>query len=234
MLAEISAKLSIVQDNTSKIAKLEDLLQTALAENSELKLRLTKNEEEVLELKMYINNLEQHHRLNSVRVHNVKLHRDEESNNFIVMKSVYEQAFLPILEGAVSRGILEYLPSMNSLLETAHVLPGVDGKPKPVIARFFSRYLRSIIFKLKKDFAKRSSISTRSGPQTGRASSGALVCPIYEDLTRLNYAKLRSVAAEKKVEAAWTTNGVIRYKLAGDNTIKRVSSVFAENSSFIK
>jgi len=73
------------------------------------------------------------------------------------MRQVYDKALLPILKGAVDRGLLHSVPQCEQLLETAHILPARnDSKPKPVIARFYSRNMRNLMFQLKKDFAPKA------------------------------------------------------------------------------
>ena len=75
-----------------------------------------------------------------MRILNVPVHKDSESDTRYVMQTVYELLILPILEGAKGKGDISRVPDCKALLETAHILPGKGDAPKPVIARFFSRY----------------------------------------------------------------------------------------------
>ena len=115
------------------------------------------------------------------------------------------------------------MPTCEQVLETAHVLPGPEGKDKPIIARFFNRNIRAIIFRGKKEHAPRlpaEKQATRNSP----ARPGKFMFPIYKDLTSVNYSKLRELNASEKTTACWTTNGLIRFKLVGDETVHRVKS----------
>ena len=48
------------------------------------------------------------------------------------MQAVYDHLILPILEGAKSKGDILHVPDCETLLETAHILPGSADGPKPV------------------------------------------------------------------------------------------------------
>ena len=69
-----------------------------------------------------------------------------------VMQHLYDRLLKPILEGAVRKGLMSSIPPVDAILETAHVLPG-KMDTKPIIARFFTRNIRSLVFRLKKEFA---------------------------------------------------------------------------------
>jgi hypothetical protein len=95
-----------------------------------------------------------HQRSFNIRIFN--FHLEGESNDTRnVMNQVYEKIMTPVLEGAVSKGRLAAVPAVDSLLETAHILPGKEGKPKPIICRFFNRFHRMLFLQLKKEFAPR-------------------------------------------------------------------------------
>ena len=111
-------------------------------------------------------------------------------------------------------------------------VPGAADKPKPVIARFFSRNIRAIVFRGKKEHAPRLAAERQSTRNT-EARPGKFAYPIYEDLTAINYGKLKELNTSEKTSACWTTNGLIRYKLVGDDTVYRVKSVFDTANSIL-
>ncbi len=79
---------------------------------------------------------------------------EEEKNPDKVKTKIFESILRPILEGAAAAGDLpEVPPSAGEVLERAHVLRAKEGSPKPVIARFYSRDIRGLIFKHRKQFA---------------------------------------------------------------------------------
>ena len=89
-----------------------------------------------------------------MRILNIHLQPGKESKTQLVMDTIYQQLLLPILEGAKASEEIHTIPSREALLETAHILPG-KGPKKPIIARFYSCYWRSLIFQYRKDFAPR-------------------------------------------------------------------------------
>jgi hypothetical protein len=198
-----------------------------------------------------INSLEQHHRSWSARVLNIPLTQEEESNNCAVASKVYDLVLLPILRGAVERKLLPEVPRVEQLLEMAHILPGKAGEPKPVIIRFYNRNVKEIVFKTKKYYAPRAEGGRgggrrpsgdggdRSGGGGGRSSSGDLAeeaggfegrgrysFPLYEDLTRATFKKMRALADDDRVKACWSVKGQLRFVLhRSPNDVKKVVSL---------
>jgi archaellum component FlaC len=181
-----------------------------------------------------INQLEQHHRGWSARVLNVPLSPEEESDNFSVITKVYDLVLLPILQGALERKMLRYIPKADQLLEVAHVLPGKAGEPKPIIMRFYNRDIKDTIFKLKKYYAPRME---QSGPRGcgggggdqepgGFEGRGKFCFPIYEDLTRATFLKMRAISKDERVKSCWTVKGQIKFVLHKNaKEVKRVVSL---------
>jgi hypothetical protein len=222
--------------------------------------QLTDMNEKNNTLENRLNSLEQHHRGWSARVLNIPLTAEEESDNYVVANKVYNLALLPILRGAVERKLLKELPSAEQLLEIAHVLPGRAGEPKPVIMRFYNRNVRDTIFKLKKFYSPRESSGGAAGGRTGasrggaagggasaRASSGSAdeaggfegrgkyIFPIYEDLTRASFQKMRAIAKDSRVHACWSTKGQIKFILhSKPNEIMKVQSLLDPLDKILK
>ena len=141
MQIKANAKLS------SLIEKFE-LLEAALArENETLKVKVAEQAVQLAELRNSLNEHEQYARNWSMRVLNVTVQKDRETDTRHVMQAVYDLVILPILEGAKSKGDISHVPDYETLLETAHILPGSADGPKPVIARFYSRYWRNLVFR---------------------------------------------------------------------------------------
>ena len=209
-----------------------------------------------------LNSLEQHHRGWSARVLGIPLSPEEESDNYAVAAKVYDLALLPILRGAVERKMLRDIPSADQLLEIAHVLPGKAGDPKPVIVRFYNRNVRDTIFKLKKFFAPREArggaggwtagagrggtagggagvlagVSGGSGEEAGGFEGrGKYLFPIYEDLTRSTFQKMRAIAKDSRVQACWSTKGQIKFTLVSSpNEVKKVQSLLDPLDKILK
>ena len=226
MAKQLKALTSTIQSNNLRMDSLETLIKGLKDENVTLKKELRDRDTEILGLKTHINNIDQRHRSWSARIFNVKVAKEDENDNNKVMKALYNSAILPILQGAVDNNILAKLPTCEQVFETAHILPGPADKPKPIIARFYNRNIRAIVFRGKKDHAPRLA-AERQATRNNRAGPGKYAFPIYEDLSPVNYAKMRELATSGKTTACWTTNGSIRYKVPEDETVYKVASVFS-------
>jgi hypothetical protein len=61
---------------------------------------------------------------------------------------------LPIFKGSVAEGDLrEALPNADRVLEMAHPLWAQEDAVKPIIARFYAREIRTLVFRPKKAYA---------------------------------------------------------------------------------
>jgi hypothetical protein len=210
-----------------------------------------------------LNSLEQHHRGWSARILNIPL-PEGETDNDTVRDTVYSLALLPILKGAVTKKLLRVVPTAEQLLEVCHVLPGKPGNPRPIIMRFYNRNVRDIIFRMKKFFAPREGAdgagngAARGEPgfagNTGVAGAGAsgagaagggdpggfegrgrYAYPLYEDLTRAAFLKLRAISQDSRVKSCWSTKGQIKFILHSNmKEIKKVSSLLEPLDSILK
>jgi hypothetical protein len=203
---------------TAKLTKMEGQLDSIVAENKELKNMVAERDSEIFSLKTQLNTIEQYNRSWSVRIMGLPLSPDEESSPDLIKKKIFSAVLKPILDGAVQAGDLpEIPPSANSILERAHVLRAKEGSIKPIIALFYARDLRALVFKHKKTSAPKHS----SGPLKDRYKF-----QIYEDLTSVAFKKMRAMAADDRVVACWSAGGQLRYRLHDDTTIRRISNVF--------
>ena len=186
-------------------------------ENNILKVSLEYKEKQIDALELKINSLEQYNRSWSIRVNGLALTSEEEKCVETVKRKVYNCLLLPILNGAVNNGDLEEVPTVDSLLENAHVLPSKDG-PKPVIARFFVRSMKGLMFRHRQEYAPKAEPTTADCP-------GRYLYPFYEDLTRLTFTKMRTIKAHPDVESCWSVGGQLRFKLKGSPIVKKVANV---------
>jgi hypothetical protein len=161
-LSPTSTPNSVEEQLKELINKVD--MQTKLI--SELHTMVKQHEETIANLRDTLNSREQYARSWSVCILHLPLPEGDESNTKTVMKEVYNKVCLPILDGLVDAGEIHDVPSMHSLIETAHILPS-KSKVKPIIVRFFSRYWRSLLFKYRKQFAA-ASRPPQSPPQQQR------------------------------------------------------------------
>ncbi len=97
------------------------------------------------------------------------------------------------------------------------MLRAKEGAIKPVIARFYERDIRALIFRHKKAFAPKHV----AGPLKDRYKF-----QIFEDLTSINFKKMRALATDDRIAACWSAGGQLRFRLPDDPAIRRVENVF--------
>jgi hypothetical protein len=206
--AAINTKLSKLDTLASDVTELKKLLAASDAKNKELLAMLKDRDAEIHGLKRQLNGAEQHNRSWSIRVMGLPLSAEEERSSNQVKRHLYNNLLKPILEGAVAEGDLSVVPGVDDLLEMAHVLPAKEGATKPIIAQFYARKLRSLVFRHKKQFSPKHS----TGPMKDRYKF-----LLFEDLTKLTFAKMRALALDPRVAACWPANGQLRYRLVDDH-----------------
>ena len=222
---EMNSKLSALIE---KFELLEASLVAVTREKENLKATVAEQAEEIADLRNSLNEREQYARSWSMRILNIPVPKDSETDTRLVMQAVYDLLLQPILEGARGNGDISHVPNCDSLLETAHILPGKGDGPKPVIARFYSRYWRNLVFRNRKAFAPREPTPSSSAPtntRSGTSRTSRMSYPFFEDLTKATFTKLSDIKQQTSVSSAWTVNGSIRFKLKDNNTIYRVSKL---------
>ena len=218
----IIAKLTALETLPAKVAALEKLLQDSNAKNVALQKQVAAKDKIIADLTAKTNSLEQYNRSWSVRINNIMLPNGDKTETEVVMQTVFDKALRPIFEGAKNRGLITSIPDCTDVLETAHILPAKSSdRPKPIIARFYSRNIRAMIFRLKKELAPTTSITTREGERRTVQQF-----PIYEDLTKPAHQLLQDLLKDPRTGPVWTIGGHIRYRLKNDDTVRKVVSVF--------
>ena len=217
-IVRMAAKMTAMME---KMDNMEKLLSATQAENTKLKDMVQTQADEILDLKDRLNDREQYARSWSIRCLNIPLLKEQENNPRYVMQQVFNELLLPILKGAVEKGDIPSAPSCCEIIEMAHILPGKKGEKRPVIVRFYSRYMRSLIFRHRRDFAPREeppAVRT-SQPASQPARAPRMRYSFFEDLTRGTYAKLTEIKNVPEVQSAWTVSGTIRFKVRDSETV---------------
>jgi hypothetical protein len=177
ILDSLTEKLEALESLPSKIASLEKLLQESNTKTAALQAEIIIKDKIILDLKTKANSLEKYNRKWSIRLNNVQLPHSDDTDT--VMKTIYQKALLPILEGALSSKLLKRIPAYDELLETAHILPAkYNDRPKPIITRFYSRNMRAMIFRLKKEFAPYEPTTTDTSSRHYKAGRRTMKYPI--------------------------------------------------------
>jgi hypothetical protein len=229
MIGNLSAQLDLISsqlqhankrldEQEARFSKLEKMLTASHEENSSLKEIILNKDSEIKQLKVKLNDVEQHQRSFCVRIFGMHLDGDERDNSNVAHQ-VYQNLLLPILNGAQSKGRIDSIPSVNQLLETAHILPGKADKAKPIICRFYNRFYRTIILQLRKEFAPRA-------PARGNSRHEPYLYPMYEDVTGDTFRMMRALSSNERVKACWSSGGQLRVKLVDSEIIHRVKCVY--------
>jgi FtsZ-binding cell division protein ZapB len=228
ILSEIrtmNERLAKLDNVPANIAKVEKLILDLSSENAQLRKDLESRDAIIDSLRSRLNQVEQHQRSWSIRVHNLPIPPADENDPRKVMETVYTKLIQPVLNGALSKGAISSVPSTLQLLETAHTLAGKSGHPKPIIVRFHNRYERDLLFHFKKEFAPRTGSNPVNDPRSSK-----LAFPFYEDLTGDTFKKMRELARDERVAGCWTVGGRIRLKKVSDpSVVIRVKSVYDTN-----
>jgi len=231
-LTVINIQLTKVDKIEAEVKDLKTLIVSLRDENKELKGQL-KEKDKVIDdmsksvagLEEKLNSVEQHHRSWGARVLNVQVSDAEAADPAAMIVKVYNTALRPMLEAAVRAGKLSEVPPASQVLEVAHVLPGKPGHPRPIIMRFFSRNIRSLCFQFKRDFAPREQSGGQRAGEGQESARGRFAYPLYDDLTKPTLNKMRAIAQDDRVQACWTVNGKIHYKLKDSENVRKVVSI---------
>jgi hypothetical protein len=203
---------------------MEALLAKLSDENAALKREVRLRDAEISGLHQRLNAVEQYNRSWSIRVNNVAIPPEDESDSKKVMETVYSKLIHPILAGAHQKGAIDAVPSLHAAIETAHILPGKPNSAKPIIVRFTSRHLKQTLFTFKKEFSPKIPPSSSSTPSP---RGPRMMFPFYEDLTRDSFLKMKALAADQRVTACWSVGGQLRYRLVtSPEIVRRVKSVY--------
>jgi hypothetical protein len=207
-----------LDDQEEHFNKLEAMLNANMQENKVLKEQLLNKDNDIKLLKTKINDVEMHQRSYNIRVFNMELDGDV-NNTRNVKQQVYDKLLRPVLDGAVSKGRMTSVPSADQLLEMAHILPGKEGKTKPIICRFYDRYYRTTFLQLRKEFAPKSTTSPAN-------RNAAYLYPAYEDMSSDMFKKMREISSNAAVKSCWAAGGILRFKLEDNDAIFRVHCIY--------
>jgi uncharacterized protein YhaN len=131
LLAKIDELTRTISSFGRRFDNLESLWKDTKAENNMLKAALQEKEREIVNVRERMNEHEQYTRSWSIRVLNMNIPPDEATDPFKVMNHLYKRLLLPIFQGAVEQGLLNSIPPVEQVLETAHILPSKPGSNAP-------------------------------------------------------------------------------------------------------
>ena len=224
----INRRLDKVDLLGEQLNNIEESMRNISTEHANFKSTLASNQATISNIQSSQVSMDQYNRSWSVRVMELQLSAEDESNPFRLVETVYNKVFLPILTGALSDDIIPRIPTCEQLLERAHVLPASKaGAIKPIICRFFNRDYKAVCFRLKKKYATKTADS-------GAGERPRYAFPFYEDLSSAVFRKMKEMQADSRVDSCWSVNGQLRYRLTGTDTVKKVSRVLEPIDAILK
>jgi hypothetical protein len=224
----INRRLDKVDLLGEQLNNIEESMRNISTEHANFKSTLASNQVTISNIQASQVTMDQYNRSWSVRIMELQLSAEDESNPFRLVETVYNKVFLPILSGALSEDLIPRIPSCDQLLERAHVLPATKaGAIKPIICRFLNRDYKAVCFRLKKKYATMSTAS-------GAGERPRYAFPFYEDLSSAVFRKMKELQADSRVDSCWSVNGQLRYRLTGSDAIKKVSRVLEPIDSILK
>jgi hypothetical protein len=224
----INRRLDKVDLLGEQLNNIEESMRNISTEHANFKSTLASNQVTISNIQASQVSMDQYNRSWSVRIMELQLSADDESNPFRLVETVYNKVFLPILSGALSEDLIPRIPSCDQLLERAHVLPATKaGAIKPIICRFLNRDYQGVSFRLKKKYATMSATS-------GAGERPRYAFPFYEDLSSAVFRKMKELQADSRVDSCWSVNGQLRHRLTGSDTVKKVSRVLEPIDSILK
>jgi len=227
-LAAMNSRFDKMDLLSEQLGNIEESMRNLAAENIVIKKTLAANQTTLNTIQGNQIKMDQYNRSWSVRIMELPLSPDEEANPFRLVEVVYDKVFLPILRGALSKDLIPKIPSCEQLLERAHVLPAPKpGVTKPIICRFLNRDYRAVCFRLKKEFATRST-------QDSSDKRPRYAHPFYEDLSAATFKKMKEIQADPRVDSCWSINGQLRFKMTGSDVVKKVSQIMDPVDNIIK
>jgi hypothetical protein len=188
-----------------------------------------KQGEEIITLKLAVNDLQQGKRLKYLRIFGTNITEDEARGKGMdeaICRKVYEKLLVPVLRGAVTKGLIAELPSMRQTLacgyRSGREQTDAQGRtlPPPLVVKFVSKEVRDAVLRSKKEFLPAPSAAERAG--------GIKRYSMVEDLTKPTHQLFRELIADERVGAVWTVDGRIRFIRSGDesNRVLKVPSPF--------
>ncbi len=217
-LAKLHEKFDSFSNQLAKIDVLEQTISRLVQDNTAFREELRKKDAIIDQLSEKMNKMDQSLRSNSLRIHGLPVTSTTPASE--VPNIVYQEIVSPILDAAKQAGDIsaESIPPRHFILSNAFSIPSKkNSSSSPVIVKFHSDAIRSLIFKF-----KRTALPTINDLPSNRVRPKYSV---YEDLTAANHILLRSFADDPRVKSAWSFGGQIRFKTHTSDTVYKASSL---------
>ena len=217
----------------SKMSEAMETMRTQLAMRDKQVELLTKESklqrEEINDLKFQLNVMQQGERSCNLRVLGLNIPTEDITalgQSRATMKKVYDRLLKPILTAAKAKNAIDTIPKFDNVLASAHLAgkPTRDAQgrtmPAPIIIKFFSPELRTVILKHKK--------ASLPAPLDSERAAGVRKFLLAEDLTKANLDVFKRLIAHKRIGTVWTIGGCARFVLAEDENkhVYRASSPY--------
>jgi hypothetical protein len=226
-LAKLHEKFDSFSNQLAKIDVLEQTISRLVQDNSAFREELRKKDAIIGQLSEKVNKMDQSLRSNSLRILGLPITPSTPASE--VPTIVYREIVSPILEAAKQAGDLpaDAIPPPHFIFSNVFSIPSKkNSSSSPVIVKFYSEAIRSLIFKF-----KRTSLPTINDLPSNRVRPKYSV---YEDLTAANHTLLRSFADDPRVKSAWSFGGQIRFKTHLSDTVYKASSLTDTYEKLVK
>jgi hypothetical protein len=226
-LAKLHEKFDSFSNQLTKIDVLEQTIGRLVQDNAAFREELRKKDAIIDQLSEKVNRMDQSLRSNSLRILGLPVTPSTPASE--VPTIVYREIVSPILEAAKQAGDIpaDSIPPPHFIFSNAFSIPSKkNSSSSPVIVKFYSEAIRSLIFKF-----KRTSLPTINDLPSNRVRPKYSV---YEDLTAANHTLLRSFADDPRVKSAWSFGGQIRFKTHLSDTVYKASSLTDTYEKLVK
>jgi hypothetical protein len=145
-LAQLHAKFDSFGSQLAKIDTIEKSISTLIAENVTFREEIREKNKIIEQLSEKVNKLDQSLRSNSIRVHGLPITSCTSASH--VPGIVYKEIILPIIDTAKQSGDIppSYTPHIHSTLVNAFALPSKKSSTAPVVMKFYSEFIRNLVF----------------------------------------------------------------------------------------
>jgi hypothetical protein len=229
-LLAINSQLASLNAKLDKIDLLEVAVNRLTSENVKTHedlaavILINKEKEAIITLQAdQINRCEQALRANSIRILGLPITKETPAAD--IAKIAFDHVLYPILEAAKEKNELNSYPPLSFLVDQAFSIPAKKGTSLPVIIKLSSYFIRSLIFRHKKEILpKVLDPVTRTDRNT---------FSIFEDLSPANFTKLRSLLDDSRIKSAWSYNGQLKFKFHNSETVHRIKSLSDTADNYI-
>jgi len=217
---------NLLEASLQRVKLLEDQVNEVTANQAATTAHLSSHDRDINFLKQVANSNDQLHRANNLRILGFPVLDGEITalgdGGVYLRNIIFHRLLQPVFEAAVRDRFILAPPAAQEAIVKIHragrPVAGTSASPPPIIVTVSSPLLRLAVFRYKS--------KSLPGPNPIEKGAGAKRFYVVEDLTRPTHRMMKSLQDTEGIEKVWTTDGVIRFKKTGDDSIFKVANVF--------